>query len=266
MKKALREIQSRLRDLPPQSDPQFIARYVGSVGHEDRAPDEQSRLKFLGLKLPQLRALAKETFSFSTLPLQDQLAIWLALYHQSNVHEELTLALIWLAGRPQRELLMKDPRQVLGLQSRIDNWATSDGVSDFVSELLERQPKYFTQIKKWNRSKNPWERRQSLVGLYFYARLRKRFIPVERALVLVENRLADPHFFVQKAVGWCLREIYHVNPTLQKRFVLKHCAELSSAAFATASEKYSAKEKALALSRRKKLREKSRNLKAKPIR
>jgi 3-methyladenine DNA glycosylase AlkD len=244
LQKAVREISARVSKTAADKDPAFTARYVGSVGHENRQPDEQSKLRFLGLGLPQVHALAKAAYSFSDRSIEEQIEIWLKLYHSSAIYEELILALIWL-GHPKRwERMLKAPSVVFGLQKRVDNWAVSDTVSEFVAALLEGSPdRHFGQMKRWNVSKNPWDRRQSLVGLYCYARGRKRPLPSRWTLPLVENLIDDPHYFVQKAVGWSLREIHHVDSKAQKEFLKKHLSRLSSAAFATATEKYSTREK-----------------------
>jgi hypothetical protein len=244
LKQAVQEINTRVSKTIAEKDSAATARYVGSVGHEDRNLDEQSRLKFLGFAVPQVHALAKAAYSFSDLTVDEQIKIWLELYHSSVVHEELVLALIWL-GHPRRwELVLKKPDLVFGLQKRVDNWAISDTVSGFVAALLEGDPdRHFGQMKKWNGSKNPWDRRQSLVGLYCYASGRKRPLPARRSLPLIENLIDDPHYFVQKAVGWSLREVHHVDPLAQKNFLEKHITRFSSAAFSTATEKYRAKEK-----------------------
>lgn len=252
---ALREIRGRIRALKPSKDAKFIARYVGSVGHEDRADDEQSRLKFLGLSMPQVNALAKHAYSFAELPPEQQLPIWLALYHDSDTHEELSVALAWMSHPKNRRLLMASPRELFRLQARVDNWATSDTVSDLIAAFSEVDPAtHLKQLRKWNRSRHPWERRQSLVGVYCYARQRKKPVPAAEVYPLIENLLRDPHFFVQKAVGWILREIEQVDPAGQRRFLRRHLHDLGAAAFATATEKFPAAEKAELKARRKEAR------------
>lgn len=244
-KKYVQEVRERIFRTKPAKDPVFISRYVGSVGHEDRAPDEQSRLKYLGLSMPQVNELAKSKYSFSDLSPEEQLPLWLELYHGATTHEELSVALSWMSSPRNRALILTQPRELFRLQDRVDNWATSDSVSDLMATYSEVNPAgHLRQIKVWNRSKNPWERRQSLVGIYCYARQRKAPTPVQQTLPLIENLLNDRHFFVQKAVGWALRELEQVDPKVQRSFLQRHLHDLSSAAFATATEKFPAAEKA----------------------
>lgn len=240
----VQEIQKRVQSLFPQKDAKFLSRYIGSVAHENREPDEQSRLKFLGLSMPQVRALAKVEYSFSHLSDEKQLPIWSELYHHSEIHEELSLALIWISHPRRIPLILKNKPQLFRLQSRVDNWAISDSVSELIGALSEVDPKaHLKQLKKWNSSKNPWERRQSLVGIYCYAIRRKKPMAATKALALVENLIADPHYFVQKAVGWSLREIHRIDPKAQQKFLEQHLGRLTGIAFSTATEKYPATDK-----------------------
>ncbi|MBC7862081.1 MAG: DNA alkylation repair protein, partial [Bacteroidia bacterium] len=56
-----------------------------------------------------------------------------------------------------------------------DNWAHSDGLSCYYTKILEEHEELvFPQLKKWNTSKNLWERRQSLVSLMYYQRTKRK--------------------------------------------------------------------------------------------
>ena len=61
---------------------------------------------------------------------------------------------------------------------------------------------------------------------------------------MVKPLLKDSHVYVQKGVGWTLREMGNVYPAQTKKFVKQNCLKLSSIAFTTATEKWAEKEKA----------------------
>jgi len=71
---------------------------------------------------------------------------------------------------------------------------------------------------------------------------------------LVENLLSDPDYFVQKGVGWTLRELYLAYPSETFKFMTGHFAQITLTAFAAASEKLkpAEKEKLKALRKKKK--------------
>ena len=107
-------------------------------------------------------------------------------------------------------------------------------------------------IKKWNASKNLWERRQSLVSLYYYSRTKKQHIDFELTQQLIFPLLSDKEYFVQKAVGWTLRESYNVYPKQTYSFILANIKNITSTAFTTCLEKMTEKQKLTLKQKRKK--------------
>jgi 3-methyladenine DNA glycosylase AlkD len=55
--------------------------------------------------------------------------------------------------------------------------------------------------------------------------------------------MMDKEYFVQKGIGWALREICRHYPEEQLQFLYKYASRMSSTAFATATEKIDALEK-----------------------
>jgi 3-methyladenine DNA glycosylase AlkD len=239
------QVLRHLRALKPQNDPVFLARYVGAIGHEDRSDDERSQLRFLGLKVPQVDQILK---------LVDRDGVnsraLLTLARKATHHEELSILIALLDELDRRAPLRL--RELEPFIAVIDNWATSDSLSSILARALEREGKAALPVyRKWNRSRNPWMRRQSLVGLYYYSSARKRMPPAKFVLEQLQSLLDDPHFYVQRGVGWTLRELHNVEPALQEAFVLRELARISSTAWFAASENYPKARKAdLARARR----------------
>lgn len=216
----------------------LVARYVGAVGHEKRKSDERSRLRHWGTSLPHQRSIAKMSHSFSHLTDERIWNEWLRVWKTSDIHDVKSVAQHWMFDRKRKDLRLKKYRDLLAMAADIDNWAHSDSLSSVLAEVLEKKPELFKIYLKWNRSKNPWLRRQSLVGVYCYARMRKTHVPAAKSLKLVEALLDDPHFYVQRAVGWTLREIDRVDSVKQRAFVRKHLHRISGVAWFATSELY----------------------------
>jgi 3-methyladenine DNA glycosylase AlkD len=51
--------------------------------------------------------------------------------------------------------------------------------------------------RKWNADRNPWKRRQSIVGLLEYAQKRKRVQPYKVLISFIEPLLDDEDYYVQ---------------------------------------------------------------------
>lgn len=218
-----------LRKLKPHANPKRAAHDVGYLN---------SQFPTLGVSIPNIRKIAKEIarmYEGNHVQTRNDLS---RLWKKSNTHDVLSVPLYYFALR-KPENTLADWRTIKTWASRIDNWAHSDVLSDIISDLLERHPREVLPVlKTWNRSRQPWKRRLSLTSLVYYANLRKRVPPIQTILSLVRPCIADDHFYVQRAVGWILREVRHVYPKDVDAFVKKHLSGFSSIAFTTATEKY----------------------------
>ncbi len=166
-----------------------------------------------------------------------------ALWKKADVHESLSIPLLYFALRKGKNDL-HDWRFLQTWSRKIDNWAHSDALSSLYADLLERHPKeLYATFKKWNRSALPWQRRLSLTSLLYYASERTRVLSATKIFSLVRPRLDDPHPYVQKAVGWTLREASRCHPKETRAFVKKNLQKISSAAFVAAVENDPTKEK-----------------------
>jgi 3-methyladenine DNA glycosylase AlkD len=99
-------------------------------------------------------------------------------------------------------------------------------------------------------------RRQSVLSPLCYARSRKVKPPFNKIIALVKPLLNDPDYYVQKGVGWCLRETGIVYPEKTFVFLTEYHHVITSTAFAAAAEKLPAKQKEQLKLLRKKSRKK----------
>jgi len=213
-------------------DVPFLKKYIGT------------EYDIKGLSIPGVRSVFKTSFSFSQYPLPEQIKIWSEIWHHSNLHETLSLAIFFWEkniGNTESFITWNELKTWTG---KIDNWAHSDGLSGLYSMLLEIKPgMVLPQLKRWNSSKNSWERRQSIVSLVHYHRLRNKVLPYSTLIQLVEPLLDDENYYVQKGVGWTLREISNVYHKQAFTFMKKHCKNITGVAFSAAAEKLNKEEK-----------------------
>jgi 3-methyladenine DNA glycosylase AlkD len=134
----------------------------------------------------------------------------------------------------------------------VDNWAHSDGLSKIFAELLSNAislnnkqliAEHWRIRKKWNKSKNLWERRQSIVSIFYYARSNRKYFPFQKVLTLVSPLIQDDAFYVQRGVGWTLREMHNVYPEQTFKYLKTIIGQLSPIAFSAATEKLTAANK-----------------------
>jgi 3-methyladenine DNA glycosylase AlkD len=193
----------------------------------------------LGLTVPQQRQLLKAGYSFSTLLPDDQLIIWDAVWRHSKYHESKAQALLWLSNIKDTSTLIEFWPTINKWVEHIDSWDASDNLSSVYVRILEdAEPVIYPTLQKWNNSSNPWERRQSIVSLLYFSSARRKVLPHNKILALIEKLIDDPDKFVQKGVGWSLRECYSVHPAGTEKFIRRHATAISAIAFTAAAEKW----------------------------
>lgn len=148
--------------------------------------------KVYGVRMPVLNELARQ-FKAGGFDLVKEL--W-----DSGAFEEKMLAVKILGG-----IAKKDPVRSLQLiqyfAPGIDNWALCDtmGMQGLKPILKTHQKEIFALAKKYNRSKNSWERRLSLVLVEWYTRDASLHAEIKK---LVKPLEGDPEYYVRKAVVW----------------------------------------------------------------
>lgn len=250
MNEYVAEVESRLKEFP-----------VIDVSHSSFKPENyigggQSQLRYIGLRVPQVKAALKQGFSFSSLDLPEQAKVWDVIWSNSNCFEVMSLALEWFNQFRQGKDLLAYWPMLREWSSFIDNWAHSDSLCALYTRIVEEKPAIiYPTLKKWNKSKSPWLRRISMVSLLYYSSQRERFLPVNKIFTLVTPQIKFDHHYVQRGVGWTLRESYNAYPKQTMGYLLDHVQDLSAIAFSAASEKLTTKEK----DKLKKMRKKKRN-------
>jgi 3-methyladenine DNA glycosylase AlkD len=217
-------IERKLLAIKPFTNQKFFGEsYIGG---------RESRLQYLNLNIPLVRNI------FKTERLHDKnLSDIENLWFKSNLFEAKTLAVIWLE-KQSTEFILKNFNKISKWSTEIDNWALSDGYCGVLARAFEADSKkLLPTYKKWNQHKNSWLRRISMVGLFYYSRSRKTQPSFQLATSMIKPHLAAPEYYVQKAVGWTLRECYNVYPEKTTQFITSNLSSIHSDAWYASSEK-----------------------------
>lgn len=205
-----------------------------------------TNLDVYGLSTKDQVDLCKKGFGFYSDNAEHTFMVYDEIYKTTQNFEAKNLAFIFIDKNYKRLPLSLQLKTLPLWVNHVDNWGHSDSLSKFLSRLVEApetKEKMLAHILKWNTSKNLWERRQSLVALFYYARTKKQHLPFDFVIELVHNLIHDQEYFVQKAVGWTLRETYNVYPKQTFNYLKEHITSLSPYAFTASTEKMSEKEK-----------------------
>lgn len=191
--------------------------------------------RYLGVGVPEVEALAKAWRAACTLDQRVALAagLWDSDIHEARVAAAklLTQARIRPDDAPVWDL-------IAGWAEGFDGWALADHASAAGGKRLVADPRRLDRVEGWLDHPNLWTRRAALVMTLPWTRLTHPK-PAETAVRLRvlgwAARLADEReWFIQKAVGWWLRDLSRHAPDLTRAWLAEHGARLKPFARAEA--------------------------------
>src|SRR5687767_13167673 len=128
MNQHIREIESKLLEKPVRISKQKPEDYVGGG---------QSKLRYLGHRVPQLHETLQDGFSFSRKDDREIARIWDHVWRNSDCYEVMSLALSWFYHPERKPDLSAHWKTLKRWSARIDNWAHSDTLSGIYARILE---------------------------------------------------------------------------------------------------------------------------------
>jgi len=205
------------------------------TNHAKKPYIKENDYERLGLRVPLVRFELKKNFSYSSDFIKDQLSEWSGIWNQSRYFESMSSALYFYQHRSLTKLEYLEIKKWI---NRCSCWEHSDDLSKIYAQVVEDNPSWILpDLKMWNKSKNPWKRRQSVVSLLEYSRKRRMFQSFKVLISFIEPLLADDDYYVQKGVGWTMREIYNIYPEKMLSFFRKRLHDISPVAYSAAVEK-----------------------------
>ena len=118
----------------------------------------------------------------------------------------------------------------------LDGWAVADGLAAAGSRCLLADPRRLNDVEPWTRSKHLWTRCAALV---FTLPWTKAGRDPERMLGWAAGLAGDREWFIQKAIGWWLRELSKRDSLRVRRFIAEHGAAMKPFARREALKKIS---------------------------
>ncbi len=191
--------------------------------------------QFLGVSVPKIRALVRETDDLSEKDC-------LSLLH-SKWHEERMLALyIWVRrferAKKDEALRRRIVRAYLANTRWINNWDLVDTSAPQIlgTWLLTHDRKVLQRLAS---SKSLWDQRIAVVSTQALIREGE----FRETLELSRRFLNHPHDLIHKACGWMLREIGKRDLARLRQFLDRHAAKMPRTMLRYAIEKLGARER-----------------------
>jgi len=183
-----------------------IERLLGEKADSEKAEIVRrymkSKLDFYGVAIPELRKLARDAVRESGAEkagdvYDDFWELW-----KSGNFEERHVGLFVLE-RLKRTFDGETWEVMEKLVDDMDNWAECDASCSIRSVMVDEER--LKELKKWAHSPNLWKRRSAAVTLILP--IRHGEVTAGQVFGIVEPMMEDGEYFVQKGVGWALKDL-----------------------------------------------------------
>jgi 3-methyladenine DNA glycosylase AlkD len=186
----------------------------------------KNRFPFLGIQKPLRKDLERD-FLRSAAGLEREELMGMAGRLASMREREYTYTAQALLEKYRSKLLFED---ILNLveRARIQSWWDSvDGYVIVIKKWLASNPEKVADFVEVNLDDPDfWVRRMSII-CQLQLKDKADLAALEKAILY---NLGDPEFFIQKAIGWILRDVAKTFPDYTRTFVEEHRPEMSNLA------------------------------------
>ncbi len=111
-------------------------------------------------------------------------------------------------------------------------WDTVDGLDVIIGDIALRFPEVNETLLQWSKDENLWLRRIAIdhqLG-------RKDKTNTQLLEQIIINNFGEKEFFINKAIGWSLREYSKTNPDWVRAFIERHRNEMAALSIREASK------------------------------
>lgn len=193
--------------------------YQKNANPEQAAPMKKymrDQFEYLGIKTPQAKALQKEFYAEHGLPEISELDVivrdlWTL---PEREYKYVAMGLVDKFNKKLPADFIKTIEHVIVTESW---WDTVDLIATHqVGTIFMRFPKVKDKyLKKWRASRNIWLRRTTILFQLLY----KDETDFELLCDIIRENLGSDEFFINKAIGWSLRQYGKTVPKAVKKFV-----------------------------------------------
>ncbi|ATU04851.1 DNA alkylation repair protein [Candidatus Gracilibacteria bacterium HOT-871] len=190
----------------------------------------RNKFRFLGIKTPERRKLAKKLFKNidknTEIDWDFVFKCW-----ENDFREMQYLALDYIKIL-QKTLLLKDITNLKKLIVSKSWWDTIDNIDLIIGQMALEFEEIDEILLEWSISENIWLRRIAID----HQLLRKENTKTEVLEKILTNNFGSDEFFINKAIGWALRDFSKTNPVWVKNFLEKYSSKMSSLSIKEASK------------------------------
>ena len=179
----------------------------------------RGQFKYYGIPTPQRRALSKPFLGKKSDAIDWGFvtACWGA-----EAREFQYIAMDYLYLRTA-QLTKADVPEIRAFAEAKSWWDTIDGLDQLVGAIAQKDKSVKQLLLKWSKDKNFWIRRMAIDHQLNY----RDKTDTTLLAAIIENNFGQTEFFINKAIGWALREYSKTDPRWVREFLARHAERLS---------------------------------------
>lgn len=211
------ELEKRLLALAEKEQAQPMKAYM------------KNNFEFLGVRTPDRRKVAKQFFKdFKAQGINWDFveACWASPYREFQY-----IAIDYLVTK-KKDLVLADLPRLKKLAQTKSWWDSIDGLDKLVGKIVMDNPEAKQTILEWSLDDDFWLRRIAID----HQLLQKEKTDTELLEKILVNNLNQKEFFINKAIGWSLRDYSKTNPDWVRTFLDKYCSQMAGLSIREASK------------------------------
>jgi 3-methyladenine DNA glycosylase AlkD len=179
----------------------------------------RDQFAFYGVMAQQRKEIERPFFAKENRPKIENLESIVRTFWNDQ-HREFQLIAMELVAKYKKELTVEHFEMLEYMITYKSWWDTVDYIAaTLVGDLVKRYPKEgYRYFEKWRYSRDMWLVRTTLLFQLKY----KDEVDEELLFSIIKENATDKEFFIQKAIGWSLRQYGKYKPENVRWFVENH--------------------------------------------
>ncbi|MFJ1261411.1 DNA alkylation repair protein [Capnocytophaga canis] len=196
-----------------------------TYSNEQKAKEMSRYMKnnflFLGVQSPIRKKITKPFLA--TLKKDNAIAWELTEQCWQNPYRELQYFALDYLGLKKEFLTLADIPKLKDLALRKSWWDSIDQLDRIIGGIALRFPELNHTLLVWSVDDNFWLRRIAID----HQLLRKEKTNTDLLEKIIVNNLGQTEFFINKAIGWSLRDYSKTNPEWVRDFIKRHESKMT---------------------------------------
>ena len=190
----------------------------------------KNKFDFLGIPRSELKKIEK--IYFKEIKSQEYIDYDFVNKCYEDVHREFQYLSINYLINKKKFLTKEDIPFIKNLIITKSWWDTSDMIDRLIGDMALKDTSINEIIIKWSKDENIWLRRVSII----HQLLRKEKTNTELLETIIVNNLENNEFFINKAIGWALRDYSKTNKEWVSNFINKYKDKMANLSIKEASK------------------------------